>query len=170
MTVAGLPDKEFQGPANSCRSGSGPFRLSALPDVFELWRPSVFTSILRRRASREAAGSALQACSDDLTSIIFSVSDRRAASGSIILAASARRGGETRRSSLMPALQSRALFAINGTAESWGHLCSAVGRHIVQSTNICRALRNATDWHISRSGRACVSRKSDRASVPAARK
>ena len=44
-TVAGLPDEEFQGHANSCRSGSGPFGACALPDVFELWWPSVFTSV-----------------------------------------------------------------------------------------------------------------------------
>jgi hypothetical protein len=71
MTVAGLPDKELQGHTNNCRSGSRPFRVSALSDVFDLWRPSVFTSTLRRRGSREAAGSASQACSDALTSIIF---------------------------------------------------------------------------------------------------
>jgi hypothetical protein len=45
-TVAGPPDEEFQGHANSCRSGSGPFGACTLPDVFELWRPSMFTSVL----------------------------------------------------------------------------------------------------------------------------
>jgi hypothetical protein len=45
-TVAGLPDEEFQGHANSCRSGSGPFGACTLPDVFELRRLSVFTSVL----------------------------------------------------------------------------------------------------------------------------
>jgi hypothetical protein len=45
-TVAGPPDEEFQGQANSCRSGSGPFGGCALPDVFELWWPSVFTPVL----------------------------------------------------------------------------------------------------------------------------
>ena len=46
LTVVGLPDEEFQGHANSCRSGSGPFGACALPDVFELGWPSVFTSVL----------------------------------------------------------------------------------------------------------------------------
>ena len=46
LTVVGPPDEEFQGHANSCRSGSGPFGACALPDVFELWWPSVFTSVL----------------------------------------------------------------------------------------------------------------------------
>jgi hypothetical protein len=45
LTVAEPPDEEFEGPANSCRSGSGPFGAYALPDVFELWWPSVFTSV-----------------------------------------------------------------------------------------------------------------------------
>jgi hypothetical protein len=45
LTVAGTPDEEFQGRANSCGSGSGPFGACALPDVFELWWPSVFTSV-----------------------------------------------------------------------------------------------------------------------------
>jgi hypothetical protein len=44
-TVAGPPDEEFQGRANSCRSGSRPFGASALPNVFELRWPSVFTSV-----------------------------------------------------------------------------------------------------------------------------
>ena len=63
LTVAGRLDEEFQGHANSCRSGSGPFGACALPDVFELWWPSVFTPVLGRCASREAASSALQTCS-----------------------------------------------------------------------------------------------------------
>ena len=63
LTVAGRLDEEFQGHANSCRSGSGPVAASALPDVFELWWPSVFTPVLGRCASREAASSALQTCS-----------------------------------------------------------------------------------------------------------
>jgi hypothetical protein len=45
LTVSGPPDDEFKGRANSCRSGSGPFGAYALPDVFELWWPSVFTSV-----------------------------------------------------------------------------------------------------------------------------
>jgi len=63
LTVAGRPDEEFQGHANSCRSGSGPFGACALPDVFELWWPSVFTPVLGRRSSREAASCVLQPCS-----------------------------------------------------------------------------------------------------------
>ena len=43
LTVAGPSDEEFQGHANSCRSGSGPFGACALPDVFELWWPSALT-------------------------------------------------------------------------------------------------------------------------------
>jgi hypothetical protein len=45
LTVAGPPDEEFQGRANSCRSGSGPFGACVLPVVFELWWPSAFTSV-----------------------------------------------------------------------------------------------------------------------------
>jgi hypothetical protein len=45
LTVSGPPDEKFKGRANSCRSGSGPFGACALPDVFELWWPSVFTSV-----------------------------------------------------------------------------------------------------------------------------
>jgi hypothetical protein len=63
LTVVGRLDEEFQGHANSCRSGSGPFGACALPDVFELWWPSVFTPVLGRCSSREAASSALQTCS-----------------------------------------------------------------------------------------------------------
>jgi hypothetical protein len=42
---SGPLDDEFQGRANSCRSGSEPFCASAFPDVFELWSPSVFISV-----------------------------------------------------------------------------------------------------------------------------
>jgi hypothetical protein len=42
MTVLRPLDEGFQGHENSCRSGSGPFGACAF---FEVWWPSVFTSV-----------------------------------------------------------------------------------------------------------------------------
>jgi hypothetical protein len=36
---------------------------------------------------------------------------------------------------------------------------AGIDRHIVHSTGVCRALRNAADWHIARCRRSCASRK-----------